>query len=143
MTDVIDDGGLNLLIAIIPSKKSDVFLKWIQTKGTSIDEQSKKKAYELFESGIINDIEVGSIKGLQQIHAYLFGGLYDFAGEIRKLNISKGGFVFASVGYLDKTLATIERMLEKSVEQIVRKYVEMNVAHPFMEGNERATKKSF
>lgn len=140
MTDVIDDNGLNLLIAMIPSKKSDVFLKWIQTKGTSIDEQSKKKAYELFESGIINDIEVGSIKGLQQIHAYLFGGLYDFAGEIRKLNISKGGFVFASVGYLDKTLATIEKMPEKSVEQIVRKYARMNVAHPFMEGNGRATR---
>ena len=139
-TDVIDDNGLNLLIAILPSKKSDIFLKWVKTKGTSIDEQSKNKAYEMFESGLINDIEVGTINGLQQIHAYLFGGLYDFAGQIRKLNISKGGFVFASVGYLDQTLATIERMPESTVEEIVRKYVEMNVAHPFMEGNGRTTR---
>ena len=140
LTDVINEDGLNLLIAILPSKKSDVFLKWVKTKGTSIDEQSKNKAYEMFESGIINDIEVGTINGLQQIHAYLFGGLYDFAGQIRKLNISKGGFVFASVGYLDQTLATIEEMPESTVEEIVKKYVEMNVAHPFMEGNGRATR---
>ena len=140
LTDVIDDDGLNLLIAILPSKKSAVFLKWVKTKGTSIDEQSKNKAYEMFESGLINDIEVGTINGLQQIHAYIFGGLYDFAGQIRKLNISKGGFVFASVGYLDETLATIEGMPESTVEEIVRKYVEMNVAHPFMEGNGRTTR---
>ena len=83
-------------------------------------EQSKNKAYELFESGIINDIEVGTINGLKQIHAYLFGGLYDFAGQIRKLNISKGGFVFASVGYLDQTLLSIEKMPESSIEEIVK-----------------------
>ena len=140
LTDVIEEGGLNLLIGILPSKKSDVFLRWIKTKGTSIDEQSKIKAYELFESGIIGDIEVGTINGLKQIHAYLFGGLYDFAGQIRKLNISKGGFVFASVGYLKETLLSIEKMPENNVEQIVRKYVEMNVAHPFMEGNGRTTR---
>ena len=140
LTDVIDDDGLNLLIAILPSKKSAVFLKWVKTKGTSIDEQSKNKAYEMFESGLINDIEVGTINGLKQIHAYLFGGLYDFAGQIRKLNISKGGFVFASVGYLDQTLDAIEKMPEETVEQIVKKYVEMNVAHPFMEGNGRTTR---
>ncbi|MBQ7348858.1 MAG: Fic family protein [Clostridia bacterium] len=140
LTDVIDEDGLNLLISVLPSKKSDVFLKWLKTKGTSIDEQSKLKAYELFESGIINDIEVGTVNGLQQIHAYLFGGLYDFAGQIRKVNISKGGFVFASVGYLDETLALIEQIPEESIEEIVKKYVEMNVAHPFMEGNGRATR---
>ena len=140
LTDVIDDNGLNLLIAILPSKKSDIFLKWVKTKGTSIDEQSKNKAYEMFESGLISDIEVGTINGLRQIHAYLFGGLYDFAGQIRKLNISKGGFVFASVGYLDQTLISIEKMPENTIEEIVRKYVEMNVAHPFMEGNGRTTR---
>lgn len=140
LTDVIDDDGLNLLIAILPSKKTEVFLKWAKAKGTSIDEQSKLKAYELFENALINDIEVGTIKGLKQIHAYIFGGLYDFAGQIRKLNISKGGFVFASVGYLEETLDTIEKMPEETVEQIVRKYVEMNVAHPFMEGNGRTTR---
>ncbi len=140
LTDVIDDDGLNLLMAILPSKNSDVFLKWVKTKGTSIDEQSKSKAYEMFESGIINDIEVGNINGLQQIHAYLFGGLYDFAGQIRRLNISKGGFAFASVAYLEETLLSIERMPEETVEQIVKKYVEANVAHPFIEGNGRTTR---
>ncbi|MBQ9103689.1 MAG: Fic family protein [Clostridia bacterium] len=140
LTDVIDENGLNVLISILPSKKSEVFLKWVKTKATSIDEQSKSKAYELFESGIINDIEVGTINGLKQIHAYLFGGLYDFAGQIRKLNISKGGFVFASVGYLTETLNAIEKMPESSIEEIVKKYVEMNIAHPFMEGNGRTTR---
>ena len=140
LTDTIDDDGLNLLISVLPNKKTDAFLQWIKAKGTSIDEQSKRKAYEVFESGIINDIEVGTIKGLKQIHAYLFAGLYDFAGQVRKLNISKGGFTFASVAYLDETLATIEQMPENTVEEIVKKYVETNVAHPFMEGNGRATR---
>lgn len=140
LTDVIDDDGLNLLISVLPGKKSDVFLKWVKSKGMSVDEQSKIKAYELFESGAINDIEAGTINGLKQIHAYLFGGLYDFAGQIRKLNISKGGFVFASAGYLDETLAAIEKMPENTVEEIVKKYVETNVAHPFMEGNGRTTR---
>ncbi len=140
MTDVIDDKGLTILITVIPSKKSDTFLNWLKNMGTSIDEQSKLKAYTLFENGIINDIEVGTITGLKQIHAYIFGGLYDFAGQIRKLNISKGGFVFASVGYLDETLKQIEMMPENSLENIVKKYVEMNIAHPFMEGNGRTTR---
>jgi len=140
MTDVIDDNGLTILISIIPSKKSDTFLNWLKNMGTSIDEQSKLKAYTLFENGIINDIEVGTITGLKQIHAYIFGGLYDFAGQIRKLNISKGGFVFASVGYLDETLKQIEMMPENSLENIVKKYVEMNIAHPFMEGSGRTTR---
>jgi len=140
LTDVIDDDGLKLLIAIIPNKKSDAFVKWIKNMGTSIYEQSKQKAYALFESGIISDIEVGTVTGLKQIHAYIFGGLYDFAGQIRKLNISKGGFVFASVGYLDETLKSIENMPETTLSDIVKKYVEMNVAHPFMEGNGRATR---
>ena len=140
MTDVIDDNGLNTLIAVIPAKKSDAFISWLKNMGTSIDEQSKLKAYALFENGIINDIEIGTITGLKQIHAYIFGGLYDFAGQIRKLNISKGGFVFASVGYLDETLKQIEKMPENNLENIVKKYIEMNVAHPFMEGNGRTTR---
>ena len=140
LTDVINDDGLNFLIAVLPNKKTDAFIKWIKAKGASIDEQSKTNAYELFESGIIKDFEVGTINGLRQIHAYLFGGLYDFAGQIRKLNIAKGGFAFASVGFLDKTLSSIEKMPEDTVEQIVKKYVEMNVAHPFMEGNGRTTR---
>lgn len=140
LTDVIDDNGVNMVLALIPSKKSALFLKWMQTMGTSIDEQSKQKAYSLFEDGVINTIEVGTVKGLRQIHAYIFGGLYDFAGQIRNVNISKGGFTFANALYLDETLKTIENMPEDTFEQIVQKYVEMNVAHPFREGNGRTTR---
>ena len=99
-TDVVDEDGVNTLIALVPSKKSVVFKKWLTDMGTTIDEKSKQKAYELFESGIIKDIEVGTVKGLQQIHSYIFGGLYDFAGQIRTVNIAKGGFAFAPAMYL-------------------------------------------
>ena len=139
-TDVIDESGLNTVIALIPSKKADVFYKWMKNMETALDEKSRLKAYELFESGFVNNIEVGSVKGLQQIHSYLFGGLYDFAGQIRTKNISKGGFMFASAKYLGESLARIEQMPQSSFEQIVDKYVEMNVAHPFMEGNGRSTR---
>ena len=139
-TDVVEEKDLNTVIALIPSKKSDVFLRWMKNLETSIDEKSKKKAYELFESGFVSEIEVGTTKGLRQIHGYIFGGLYDFAGQVRTLNISKGGFTFAPVMFLDKSLAAIDAMPENTLEEIVRKYVEMNVAHPFMEGNGRSTR---
>lgn len=103
----------------------------------NIDEQSLKKAYHLFESGDINNIETGTTKGLQQLHKYLFDGLYDFAGKIRTQNISKGGFRFATALYLNEILAKIEQMPENTFEEIIAKYVEMNIAHPFMEGNGR------
>ena len=106
----------------------------------NIDEQSLQKAYKLFESGDINRVEVGTTKGLCQIHEYLFGGLYDFAGKIRTLNIAKGGFRFANSMYLDAVLPVIEKMPETTFEEIVAKYVEMNIAHPFMEGNGRSTR---
>lgn len=112
-----------MVLTLIPSKKATVFLKWMQTMGTSIDEQSKQKAYSLFEDGIINTIEVGTVKGLRQIHAYIFGGLYEFAGQIRNVNISKGGFIFAHALYLDEALRTIENMPEETFAQIVQKYV--------------------
>lgn len=140
MTDVIDDDGVNLLISIIPSKKAAVFAHWMRTMGTTIDEKSKQKAYTLFESDLIQSIEVGTVKGLKQIHSYIFGGLYDFAGQIRTHNISKGGFKFANALYLDENLKMIERMPESNLEEIVQKYVEMNIAHPFMEGNGRSTR---
>ena len=139
-TDVVDEGSLNTVLALIPSKKADVFAKWMKNMETSLDEKSKQKAYELFESGFIDNIEIGTAKGLQQIHGYIFGGLYDFAGQIRTLNIAKGGFAFAPAAYLDGALAHIEAMPEDTLEAIVNKYVEMNVAHPFMEGNGRSTR---
>jgi len=105
-----------------------------------IDAQSLQNAYRLFESGTIEQIEVGATKGLCEIHRYLFEGLYDFAGKIRQLNISKGGFKFANAMFLHAILPVIDQMPENTFEEIVAKYVEMNIAHPFMEGNGRATR---
>ena len=102
-----------------------------------IDEKSLQKAFQLFESGDIEQMEIGSTKGLQQIHKYIFGGLYDFAGKIRDKNISKGGYRFANALYLNEILPKIEQMPENTFEEIIAKYVEMNIAHPFMEGNGR------
>ncbi len=106
----------------------------------NIDELSLPKALKLFESGDINSCEVGTTKGLQQIHKYIFDGLYDFAGEIRSKNISKGNFRFATALYLPEVLVKIEKMSESTYEEIIAKYVEMNIAHPFMEGNGLSTR---
>ena len=105
-----------------------------------IDRQSLENAKALFTSGEIDRIEVGTVKGLRDIHRALFGGLYSFAGEIRSKNIAKGSFRFANSLYLNEVLAAVEKMPEDCFEEIIAKYVEMNVAHPFMEGNGRSTR---
>ena len=140
LTDVVDDNGVNTIVSVLPSKKSAIFIKWLKSMGTSIDEQSKSKAYSLFESGVIETIEIGTVKGLRQIHSYIFGGLYDFAGQIRTMNIAKGGFAFANIQYLEDALHNVENMPESTFDECVEKYVEMNIAHPFREGNGRTTR---
>lgn len=140
LTDVLDNAGVITLAKSFPNNKASRFIEWFTISDESIDGKSRSKAYALFESSLIDSIEVGTVKGLQQIHAYLFGGLYDFAGQIRTVNIAKAGFQFAMAQYLGQTLADVERMPEDSFENIIDKYVEMNVAHPFREGNGRATR---
>lgn len=101
---------------------------------------SKKRSIELWDNNLINEIEVGTVKGLQDIHRYLFQDVFDFAGEIRNVNLAKGNFRFAPVLFLNENLKIIEKMPENNFDEIIEKYVEMNVAHPFREGNGRATR---
>ena len=139
-TDCLLIKDLDILLDILPRKRRKILKEWLKGNNDPLDEQSKKKAYDLINSGVIYDIEVGTTRGLQQIHSYLFEGLYDFAGKIRNKNISKGGFMFANALHLQSILNDIDKMPENTIEQIVDKYVEMNIAHPFMEGNGRATR---
>ena len=138
--DALDNECVQILTKHYPNNRANAFLDWFAYSDNTIDGQSRKKAYSLFESGMLNSLEPGSIKCLQQIHAYLFGGLYDFAGQIRTKNISKGGFTFANALHFSTILPTIENMPETTFDEITDKYVEMNVAHPFMEGNGRSTR---
>ena len=140
LTDCFDSNGIVELAKNFPNNKAAKFLDWFLYSENTVDGQSKKKAYALFESGLLTTLDPGTIKCLQQIHAYIFGGLYEFAGQIRSKNISKGGFTFANALYFDSILPNIEKMPENSFEEIIAKYVEMNVAHPFMEGNGRSTR---
>jgi cell filamentation protein len=140
LADTLDSEGVTSLAKHFPNNKAMKFLDWFTYSDNSIDGQSKKKAYSFFESNLVDTKYIGTAKGLQQIHAYIFGGLYDFAGQIRQKNISKGGFQFAVAHFLGGTLRQIEQMPENTFEEIVDKYVEMNIAHPFMEGNGRSTR---
>ena len=139
-TDCFSQVIITEVIKIIPSKKTTDFLDWFTYSDNTIDGRSRKKAYTLIESNLVDDKDVGTVKALQQIHAYIFGGLYDFAGKIRTKTISKGNTLFCLAEYLHDNLKTIEKMPETTFDEIVDKYVEMNVAHPFMEGNGRSTR---
>ena len=139
-TDCFSQDDITELVKAIPSKKTTDFLDWFTYSDNSIDGRSKKKAYTLIESNLVSNKDVGTVKALQQIHAYIFGGLYDFAGKIRTKTISKGNTLFCLAEYLPQNLKTIEQMPETTFDEIVDKYVEMNVAHPFMEGNGRSTR---
>lgn len=139
-TDVLDAKGIVLLAKSVSNQRAMAFLDWLTYSDSTLDGQSRKKAYALFESKLIDSIPVGTVKGLRQIHSLLFGGLYDFAGKIRTKTISKGGFTFCLHEYLPKQLEIVERMPETTFDEIADKYVEMNVCHPFMEGNGRATR---
>ena len=138
--DALDAECVQTLAKHYPNNRAHKFLEWFTYSDNSIDGQSKKKAYTLIESGLLDSMEPGTVKCLQQIHAYLFGGLYDFAGQIRTKTIWKDGTLFCRAEYLMKNLSIIEAMPENTFDEIANKYVEMNVAHPFMEGNGRSTR---
>lgn len=140
LSDVINEEGVRLLLTIIPSKYKKAIQDWIKGLLDPIDEQSKRKAYDFYKTELIEEGEIGKAVALQKIHAYLFEGLYPFAGKVRTKTISKGGFTFANGDFLPQVLNDIDRMPDNSFEEIVNKYIEMNIAHPFMEGNGRATR---
>ena len=140
LADVLDYDGVLLLAKSFPNARAMRFVEWFTNSDETIDGKSKSKAYALFESSLIDNIEVGTVKGLQQIHAYLFGGLYDFAGKIRTKTIAKGNTLFCLAEHLHNYLKIVEAMPETTFDEIVEKYVEMNAAHPFMEGNGRSTR---
>jgi cell filamentation protein len=140
LTDVVDGDWIILLAKNFPNNNASDFLDWFLYSENSIDWQSRKKAYALFENNLIQDEDIWTIKSLKQIHSYLFWWLYEFAWKIRQKNISKWWFRFATAEFLDHTLHDIELMPETSFDEIMDKYVEMNIAHPFLEGNWRTTR---
>ena len=139
-TDCFAQKDVEAVVKTLPAKNTMDFLDWFTYSDNSIDGQSRKKAYTLWESNLVAEEDVGKVKALQQIHAYLFGGLYDFAGKIRTKTIWKDGTLFCRAEYLKQNLEAIEAMPETTFDEIADKYVEMNVAHPFMEGNGRSTR---
>lgn len=139
-TDSLDADGITYLAKAIHNDSAMTFLDWFVYSDNTIDGQSKKKAYTLMESGLLETMKPGTVKCLQQIHAFLFGGLYDFAGKIRTKTISKGNTIFCLAEHLHQFLQNVEGMPDTTFDEIVDKYVEMNMAHPFMEGNGRSTR---
>ena len=140
LSDVINEEGVRLLLTIIPSKYKKAIQDWIKGLLDPIDEQSKKKAYDFYKTELVEEDEIGKTVALQKIHAYLFEGLYPFAGKIRTKTISKGGFIFANGDFILEVLKDLDKLPDNTFDEIVDKYIEMNIAHPFMEGNGRATR---
>ncbi len=140
LTDVINEEGVRLLLTIIPSKYKKAIQDWIKGLLDPIDEQSKKKAYDFYKTELVEEDEIGKTVALQKIHGYLFEGLYPFAGKIRTKTISKDGFIFANGDFILEVLKDIDKLPDNTFDEIVDKYIEMNIAHPFMEGNGRATR---
>lgn len=138
--DALDSSAVQTLAQHYPNNRANAFLNWFTYSDNSIDGRSKKKAYMLIESGLLDSMIPGTVECLQQIHAYIFGGLYDFAGQIRTKTIWKDGTLFCRAEYLHENLMKIEAMPENTFDEIADKYIEMNVAHPFMEGNGRSTR---
>ena len=138
--DALDAEAVQTLAQHYPNNRANAFLNWFIYSDNTLDGQSKKKAYTLVDSGLLDSVKPGTVECLQQIHAYLFGGLYDFAGKIRTKTIAKGNTLFCLAEHLHSYLKTVEQMPETTFDQIVDKYVEMNAAHPFMEGNGRSTR---
>ena len=138
--DALDAECVQTVANNYPNNRAHKFLDWFIYSDNTLDGQSKKKAYTLLESGILDNMKPGTVKSLQQIHAFLFGGLYDFAGKIRTKTIAKGNTLFCLAEHLHNYLKTVEAMPETTFDEIVDKYVEMNAAHPFMEGNGRSTR---
>ena len=138
--DALDSSAVQTLAQHYPNNRANAFLNWLTYSDNSIDGRSKKKAYMLIESGLLDSMIPGTVECLQQIHAYIFGGLYDFAGQIRTKTIWKDGTLFCRAEYLHENLMKIEAMPENTFDGIADKYIEMNVAHPFMEGNGRSTR---
>lgn len=139
-SDTLDAQGVSSLSLLIPTKRRAELILWLQGSLDPLDEQSKRRAYELYDGKLIDLELVGTFSCLQQIHSFLFSGLYDFAGKVRTKTISKGGFVFGNGDFLPSTLKSIDSMPDGTFDEIISKYIEMNIAHPFMEGNGRSTR---
>ena len=138
--DALDAECVQTLAKYYPNNRAHDFLDWFTYSESSLDGQSKKKAYSLFEDDILDAMKPGTVESLKQIHSFLFGGLYDFAGQIRTMTIWKDGTLFCRAEFLHQNLRLIEKMPQGTFDEIVDKYVEMNMAHPFMEGNGRSTR---
>lgn len=138
LTDSLDEYGIKILLSYMKTTDSDYFYKWIRGLNNKEDELSRLKAYELYDNGLLLKLEAGKTKSLLEIHKYLFDGIYDFAGKVRNKNIKKGNFAFANQMYLSEALEKIDNMKDNTFDEIIDKYIEINIAHPFMEGNGRS-----